>query len=43
MTAYLRKVLGLNPQLDDEAPAESIHKGTFRQTLLAANAFLAEG
>lgn len=33
--------LGLNPQLDDEAPAESIHKGMFRETLLAAKAFLA--
>jgi hypothetical protein len=35
--------LGLNPQLDDEAPAESIHNGAFRETLLAAKSFLAGG
>lgn len=33
--------LGLNPQLDDESPAESIRKNMFRETLLAAKAFLA--
>jgi hypothetical protein len=35
--------LGLNPQLDDESPAESIRKGAFRDVLVAAKAFLAGG
>jgi hypothetical protein len=35
--------LGLNPQLDDESPAQSIHDGKFRDVLVAAKAFLAGG
>lgn len=35
--------LGLNPQLDDESPAESVRKDMFRETLVAARAFLAGG
>src|ERR1700704_5455430 len=35
--------LGLNPQLEDESPAESIRKGAFRDVLVAAKAFLAGG
>lgn len=35
--------LGLNPQLDDESPAESIRKDMFREVLVAAKAFLAGG
>jgi hypothetical protein len=33
--------LGLNPQLDDQSPAECIREGDFRNVLLAAKAFLA--
>jgi hypothetical protein len=35
--------LGLNPQLDDQSPAQSIREGDFRNVLVAARAFLAEG
>lgn len=35
--------LGLNPQLDDESPAQSIREGAFRDVLIAAKAFLAGG
>ena len=35
--------LGLNPQLDDESPAQSIREGDFRDVLVAAKAFLAGG
>lgn len=35
--------LGLNPQLDDESPAQSIREGNFRDVLVAAKAFLAGG
>jgi hypothetical protein len=35
--------LGLNPQLDDQSPAQSIREGDFREVLVAAKAFLAGG
>ena len=35
--------LGLNPQLDDESPAESIRNDMYREVLVAAKAFLAGG
>jgi hypothetical protein len=35
--------LGLNPQLDDQSPAQSIREGAFRDVLIAAKAFLAGG
>jgi len=35
--------LGLNPQLDDKSPAQSIREGNFREVLVAAKAFLAGG
>ncbi len=35
--------LGLNPQLDDHSPAQSIRDGDFRDVLVAARAFLAGG
>jgi hypothetical protein len=35
--------LGLNPQLNDESPAQSIREGAFRDVLIAAKAFLAGG
>ncbi len=35
--------LGLNPQLDDQSPAQSIRDGAFRDVLVAAKAFLAGG
>ncbi len=35
--------LGLNPQLNDESPAQSIRDGAFRDVLVAAKAFLAGG
>src|SRR5665811_1050754 len=35
--------LGLNRQLDDQSPAQSIREGNFRDVLVAAKAFLAEG
>lgn len=34
--------LGLNPQLGDQSPAQSIRAGDFRDVLMAAKAFLAE-
>jgi hypothetical protein len=33
--------LGLNPQLDDQSPAQCIREGSFRDVLVAAKAFLA--
>lgn len=35
--------VGLNPQLDDESPAEAISDGRVRDVLVAAKAFLAGG
>jgi hypothetical protein len=35
--------LGINPQLDDESPADSIRKDMCREVLVAAKAFLAGG
>jgi hypothetical protein len=35
--------MGMNPQLDDESPAESIAAGDFRGTMAAARAFIAGG
>ena len=35
--------VGLNPQLDDEAPATAIREGRTRDVLVAARAFLAGG
>jgi hypothetical protein len=35
--------LGLNPQLDDRSPVQSIREGAFRDVLIAARAFLAGG
>ncbi len=35
--------LGLNPQLDDQSPAQCIREGDFRDVLVAAKAFLAGG
>lgn len=35
--------VGLNPQLDDESPAEAIREGRSRDVLVAAKAFLAGG
>jgi hypothetical protein len=35
--------IGMNPQLDDESPAEAIQAGRFKDTLVAARAFLAGG
>ena len=35
--------LGLNPQLDDQSPAQIIREGDFRDVLVAAKAFLAGG
>lgn len=35
--------VGLNPQLDDESPAEAILAGRSRDVLVAAKAFLAGG
>jgi hypothetical protein len=35
--------LGLNPQLDDESPADAIRKGMFREVVVAAKSFLAGG
>jgi hypothetical protein len=35
--------LGLNPQLDDESPADGIRKGMFREVQVAAKSFLAGG
>ena len=35
--------MGMNPQLDDESPAESLAAGDFRGTMAAARAFIAGG
>lgn len=35
--------IGMNPQLDDDAPADAIRDGRFKDVLLAAKAFLAGG
>lgn len=35
--------MGMNPQLDDESPAEAIAAGDFRGTMAAARAFIAGG
>jgi hypothetical protein len=35
--------VGLNPQLDDESPAQAISEGRVRDALVAAKAFLAGG
>ncbi|RIR81951.1 hypothetical protein D2E65_09325 [Mycobacteroides abscessus] len=35
--------MGMNPQLDDESPAESLAAGDFRGTMAAARAFVAGG
>lgn len=35
--------IGMNPQLDDRAPAEAIAEGDLRETLAAARAFAAGG
>ena len=36
-------LIGLNPQLDDEAPATAIREGRFKEVLTAARAFTAGG
>jgi hypothetical protein len=36
-------LIGLNPQLDDEAPANAIREGRFKEVLAAARAFTAGG
>jgi hypothetical protein len=35
--------VGMNPQLDDDAPAEAIREGRLKETLAAAKAFIAGG
>lgn len=35
--------IGMNPQLDDQSPVESIRDGAFREVYAAARAFLAGG
>lgn len=35
--------VGLNPQLDDDSPANAIREGRFKDVLVAARAFLAGG
>lgn len=35
--------MGMNPQLEDQSPAEAIAEGNLRETLAAARAFLAGG
>ena len=35
--------IGMNPQLDDESPAEAIREGRHREVMAAARAFLAGG
>jgi hypothetical protein len=35
--------MGMNPQLDDESPAEAIAAGDFRETMAAARAFISGG
>jgi hypothetical protein len=35
--------IGMNPQLDDESPADAIREGQLRDALLAAQAFVSGG
>lgn len=35
--------IGMNPQLDDDSPAEAIREGRLKETLAAAKAFVAGG
>jgi len=35
--------IGMNPQLDDESPSESLRTGNHREVMAAARAFLAGG
>ncbi len=35
--------MGLNPQLDDESPAEAIREGRLKEAMNAARAFVAGG
>ncbi|NQW87525.1 MULTISPECIES: hypothetical protein [unclassified Frigoribacterium] len=35
--------MGMNPQLEDEAPAEALAEGRFRETMAAARAFVNGG
>ncbi len=35
--------VGINPQLDDETPAEAIREGQLKHVLIAAKAFIAGG
>lgn len=35
--------IGMNPQLDDESPAEAVREGRHREVMAAARAFLAGG
>jgi hypothetical protein len=35
--------IGMNPQLDDEAPADVIREGRLREALVAAQAFVSGG
>jgi hypothetical protein len=35
--------IGMNPQLDDESPAEAIREGRLRDALVAAQAFISGG
>ncbi|MGH3144603.1 MAG: XRE family transcriptional regulator [Rubrobacter sp.] len=36
-------LIGLNPQLDDESPAEAIKEGRLKEAMVAARAFVAGG
>jgi hypothetical protein len=36
-------LVGMNPQLDDDAPADAIREGRFREVLSAAKAYVAGG
>jgi hypothetical protein len=36
-------IVGMNPQLDDEAPAEVIREGRYKDALIAAKAYVAGG
>ena len=35
--------IGMNPQLDDDSPAEAIREGRLKEALAAANAFITGG
>jgi hypothetical protein len=35
--------IGMNPQLDDDSPAEAIHDGRLKETLAAARSFISGG